>query len=119
MFILSYPLTTPSRIRNRIEVSESDISDEVLQEFIEDETAYLEAYAGKELSDSALAAAICTDRCAIRALVRLIDLHSEGEIFVMDVSNKGIILSDLRRDVKSMMPLLKDKIHLKPKNTTS
>jgi hypothetical protein len=40
-------ITTPARVRNRIQAAETDISDAVLNEFIADEQAFIEAYAWK------------------------------------------------------------------------
>jgi hypothetical protein len=40
-------ITTPARVRNRIQAAEADIPDEVLNEFIADEQAFAEAYAGR------------------------------------------------------------------------
>jgi hypothetical protein len=61
---------TPARVRNRIQAAEADISDEVLNEFIADEQAFIESYPGKTFAETdphfALARSICTDRCAAR-----------------------------------------------------
>jgi hypothetical protein len=43
---------TPARVRNRIQAAEAEISDDVLNEFIADEEAFVEAYAGKTFSDT-------------------------------------------------------------------
>ncbi len=71
----SMAITTPARVRNRIRAAEADISDDVLDEFIADEQAFVESYAGKTFADTdpqiALARSICTDRCAAKALVYL------------------------------------------------
>ena len=40
-------ITTPARVRNRIQAAEAEIADDVLNEFIADEQAFVEAYAGK------------------------------------------------------------------------
>jgi len=62
-------------VRNRIQALETDISDDVLNEFIADEQAFVESYAGKTFAEAdpqlGLARAICTDRCAAKALVYL------------------------------------------------
>ena len=59
-------ITTPARVRNRIHASEADISDDVLNEFIADEQAFVESYAGKTFADTdpqlGLARSICTNR---------------------------------------------------------
>ena len=66
-------ITTPARVRNRIQAAESDISDDVLNELIADEQAYIEAYAKNTFAESdpqfGLARSICTDRCAARAII--------------------------------------------------
>ena len=53
--------------------AEAEISDDVLNEFIADEQAFFESYAGKTFAEAdpqfALARSICTDRCAAKALV--------------------------------------------------
>ena len=68
-------ITTSARVRNRIQAAEGDISDAVLDEFIADEQAFIESYAGKTFAESdpqfGLARSICTDRCAAKALVYL------------------------------------------------
>jgi hypothetical protein len=46
-------ITTPARVRNRIQAIETDISDDVLTEFIADEQAFVESYAGKTFADTA------------------------------------------------------------------
>ena len=40
-------ITPPARVRNRILAAEAEIADDVLNEFIADEQAFVEAYAGK------------------------------------------------------------------------
>lgn len=68
-------ITTPARVRNRIQATESDISDDVLNELIADERAYIEAFAKTTFAESdsqfPLARAICTDRCAARAIIHI------------------------------------------------
>jgi len=63
------------RVRNRIQAAEADISDDVVNEFIADEQAFVETYAQKSFAESdpqlGLARSICTDRCAAKALVYL------------------------------------------------
>jgi len=67
--------STPARVRNRIRAAEAEISEDVLNEFIADEQAFVESYADKTFAESdpqiALARSICTDRCAAKALVYL------------------------------------------------
>jgi len=80
-------LTTPARVRNRIQATVSDVSDAVLNELIADEQAYLEAFAKKTFAEAdaqyALARSICTDRCAARALI-YIWVPTAGINYVID-----------------------------------
>jgi hypothetical protein len=66
-------ITTPARVRNRIQATESDISTDVLNELIADEQAYIEAFANNTFAEAdpqfGLARSICTDRCAARAII--------------------------------------------------
>jgi hypothetical protein len=66
-------ITTPARVRNRIQAAESDVSDDVLNELIADEQAYIEAFAQTTFAEAdpqyGLARSICTDRCAARAII--------------------------------------------------
>jgi hypothetical protein len=45
-------ITTPARVRNRIQATEVDISDDVLNELIADEQAFVEAYVEKTFAES-------------------------------------------------------------------
>jgi hypothetical protein len=45
-------ITTPARVRNRIQAAEAEISDDVLNEFIADEQAFVESYAGKTFAET-------------------------------------------------------------------
>jgi hypothetical protein len=80
-------ITTPARVRNRIHATETEISDEVLNELIADELAFVEAYAQKTFAESdpqtGLACSICTDRCAAKALVYL-SAPSAGISYTID-----------------------------------
>jgi hypothetical protein len=80
-------ITTPIRVRNRIQAAEADISDDVLNEFIADEQAFIEAYAQKTFPESdpqfGLARSICTDRCAAKGLV-FITAPSAGVTYTID-----------------------------------
>jgi len=66
-------ITTPTRVRNRIQTAEAKISDDVLIEFIADEQAFIESFAGKTFPEAdpqfALGRSICTDRCVAKALL--------------------------------------------------
>ena len=57
------------------QAAEAEIADDVLDEFIADEKAFIESYAGKTFTEAdpqvALARSICTDRCIAKALVVL------------------------------------------------
>jgi hypothetical protein len=68
-------ITTPARVRNRIQAAQAEIADDVLNEFIADEQAFVESYAGKTFAEAdpqiGLVRSICTDRCAAKALVYL------------------------------------------------
>jgi hypothetical protein len=73
-------------VRNRIQAAEAEISEDVLNEFIADEQAF-ESYAGKTFQETDpqffLARAICTDRCAAKALVYL-SAPSAGISYTID-----------------------------------
>jgi hypothetical protein len=114
-------LTTPDRIRNRIDVESSDLPNYVLSEFIADETAFLEVYAESDnLDGSTLAQTICTDKCAIRALIYLSTIQEEESLFEVDTSKKArLLIETLRSNVETMLPLLKTKTRPKPKSTTN
>jgi len=47
-------ITTPARVRNRIQAAESDISEDVLDKFIADEQAFVETYACKTFPETDL-----------------------------------------------------------------
>jgi len=126
-------LTTPARIRNRIDVKEADISDDVLNEFIEDEQAFIEGYAKKTflVSDSqfGIARSVCTDRCAVKALMRLLNIPAAGLIYSIDelkidksdpASNRLLMLRDIYNHTNDQLILLRpQKYHiLRPKSST-
>ena len=73
-------LTTAARVRNRINATDSDISDSELSEFIADEQAYIEECAEKTFAESdaqfGLARSVCTDRCAAKALIHILGLSA-------------------------------------------
>ena len=71
-------ITTPARVRNRIQAAEVEIADGVLDEFIAEprrRAGLRRIYACKTFPETdpqfALARSICTDRCAAKALVFL------------------------------------------------
>jgi len=72
-------LTTASRVRNRVNLTKYDIPDSVIQEFIDDDQAYIEEFAQKTFPESdpqfGIARNVCTDRGAARALLYLEHLN--------------------------------------------
>jgi hypothetical protein len=125
------PLSTPSRIRNRINASVSDISDAILSEYIEDEQANVEKYAKTTFSDTdpdfGIARSICTDRCAARALLYSAGI-SAGMIYTIDelridksdpAANKLLNARELWAHAEKQLLLLKPPSSLRPKVSTS
>jgi hypothetical protein len=125
------PLSTPSRIRNRINASASDISDAILSEYIEDEQANVEKYAKTTFSDAdpdfGIARSICTDRCAARALLYSAGI-SAGMIYTIDelridksdpAANKLLNARELWAHAEEQLSLLKPASSLRPKASTS
>lgn len=124
-------LTTAARIRNRIKASESDISDAVLTEFIADEQAYIESYAGKIFAESDsqfnLARSVCTDRCAAKALLHIAGI-SAGIIYSIDElkidkSDRAATKLSMARDIwdraEEQLLLLKPASSLRPRSSTA
>ena len=124
-------LTTPARIRNRINAAIGDISDAVLAEFITDEQAYIEGYAGKEFAESDsqfnLARSVCTDRCAAKALLFIAGL-SAGIIYSIDElkidkSDRAATKLSMARDIwdraEEQLLLLKPASSLRPRSSTA
>jgi len=78
-------LTTPARVRNRINVKEADISDAALTELIEDAQAFIEGKAERTFaasdSDYNLARAACTDLSAAYCLIRMLGGDYSGLTF--------------------------------------
>ena len=124
-------LTTPSRVRNRIRASESDISNIVLAQFIEDERAFIENYAQNNFSvyddDFDLARSICTDRCAAKALLHIAGI-SAGIVYSIDElkidkSDRAATKLSMARDIwdhaKEQLLLLKPASSLRPKSSTA
>ena len=124
-------LTTPGRVRNRIQTVEAEISDDVLNEYIADEQAFIETYAGKTFPESdpqfALARSICTDRCAAKALVYL-SAPSAGISYTIDElkvdksdpanANLSLAKSLWSRAVEQLQ-LLSPSTRLRPKSSTA
>ena len=124
-------LTTATRIRNRINAAIGDISDAVLTEFITDEQANIEGYAGKVFAESDsqfnLARSICTDRCAAKALLHIAGI-SAGIIYSIDelkidksdrAANKLSMARDIWLRAKEQLLLLKPASSLRPKSSTA
>lgn len=123
-------LTTAARVRNRINASESNISDAILAEYIADEQAYIEDYAEKTFAESDsqfnLARSICTDRCAAKALLFINGL-SAGIVYSIDElkidktdPTKLEMAKSLWIHAEEQLLLLKPKVsRLRPKASTS
>lgn len=124
-------LSTPSRVRNRIKATESDISDAVLTEFIEDEQVNIENYAKTifAASDSyfGTARSICTDRCAAKALLHIAGI-SAGIVYTIDelkidksdpAANKLLTARELWLHAEEQLLLLKPSVSLRPRASTS
>jgi len=124
-------ITTPARVRNRIQATEAEISDDVLNEFIADEQAFIEAYAQKTFTDTdsqlPLARSICTDRCAAKALVFL-SAPSAGISYTIDElkvdksdpANANLVLAkSLWTHAEEQLLLLNPSTRLRPRTSTS
>lgn len=125
-------LTTPSRVRNRINVQETDISDEIVNEFIEDSQATIEAYAERTfaVSDSLFGTArtICTELAGCKSLIHFLNLPGAGISYTIDElridksdyrSNKVSLLRLMWQRADELMPLLKSKEIVLPRSSTS
>jgi len=124
-------LTTAARIRNRINAAEGDISGAVLTEFIADEQAYIESYAGKIFAESdsqfALARSVCTDRCASKVLLHIAGI-SAGIVYSIDElkidkSDRAATKLSMARDIwdhaNEQLLLLKPVSSLRPRSSTA
>jgi hypothetical protein len=125
-------LTTPSRVRNRINVEESDISDENIDEYIEDAQADIEAYAERTFAASddlfGTARSVCTDRAACKALIYFLNLPGAGISYTIDElridksdyrSNKVSLLRMMWARADKNLLLLAPTVTLEPKSTTA
>jgi hypothetical protein len=126
-------LTTPSRVRNRINVTESDISDANIDEYIEDSQADIEAYAERTFAITddlfGTARSVCTDRAACKALIFFLNLAGAGISYTIDElridksdyrSNKVSLLRMMwARADKNLLLLAPTVATLEPKSTTS
>lgn len=124
-------LSTPSRVRNRIKASESDIGDAIITQFIEDEQANIENYAKTTFAESdsnfGTARSICTDRCAARALLHVAGI-SAGIIYTIDelkidksdpAANKLLTAREFWLHAEEQLLLLKPASSLRPRASTS
>lgn len=125
-------LSTPSRVRNRINVEEADISSEIITEFIEDTQATIELYAGHSFAETdtlfGTARTICTELAACKALIHFLNLPGAGISYTIDElridksdyrSNKVSLLRLMWTRADELMPLLKPQITLLPRNPTA
>jgi len=124
-------ITTPTRVRNRIQAAEAEIADDVLNEFIADEQAFIESYAAKTFPEAdpqlALAHSICTDRCAAKALVYL-SAPSAGISYTIDElkvdksdpANANLSLAkSLWTHAQEQLALLNPATRLRPRSSTA
>lgn len=125
-------LSTPSRVRNRINVEESDISDVIIGEFIEDAQADIEAYAKRTFAVSddlfGTARSVCTDRAACKSLIYFLNLPGAGISYTIDElridksdfrSNKVSLLKMMWARADKNVLLLAPSTTLKPRSTTA
>lgn len=125
-------LSTPSRVRNRINVVESDISDVIIDEFIEDAQADIEAYAKRTFAASddlfGTARSVCTDRAACKSLIYFLNLPGAGISYTIDElridksdfrSNKVSLLRMMWNRADKNILLLAPTTTLKPRSTTA
>lgn len=125
-------LTTPSRVRNRINVDESDISDAVINEYIEDAQSNIESYAGRTFAVAdtlfGTARSVCTDRAACQALIFFLNIPGAGISYTID--ELRIDKSDFRSNKVSLLRMMWDRADtnilllaptttLKPKSSTA
>jgi hypothetical protein len=124
-------ITTPARVRNRIQAAEAEIADDVINEYIADEQAFIEAYAQKTFAESnpqfGLARSICTDRCAAKALVFL-SAPSAGISYTIDElkvdksdpANANLVLAkSLWTHAEEQLKLLNPATRSRPRASTS
>jgi len=125
-------LTTPSRVRNRINVDEEDISNDVITEFIEDAQATIEVYAGRVFVQTdalfGTARTICTELSSCKALIHFLNLPGAGISYTIDElridksdyrSNKVSLLRLMWARADELMPLLKPKVLLLAMSSTA
>ena len=126
-------LSTPDRVRNRINVEESDIPDDKIDEYIEDAQADIEAYAERTFNVGddlyGTARSVCTDRAACSALTFFLNLSSAGISYTIDElridksdyrSNKVSLLRMMwARADKNILLLAPSSVLLQPKASTA
>lgn len=124
-------LTTPDRVRNRINVQATDIADDIVTEFIEDSQTTIEAYADRIFSESDVlfgtARTICTELAGCKALIHFLNLPGAGISYTIDGlridksdyrSNKVSLLRLMWARADDLMPLLISKVILEPRSST-
>lgn len=122
-------LSTPSRVRNRINASISDIADAIVVEYIEDVQAAIETYAETTFAVTddlfGIARSVCTDRAACRALVYILDAAGSGISYSIDElridkagSNKTSLLEIMSDRADKNILLLEPTPTLMPKSST-
>ena len=125
--------TTPDRVRNRINVQSTDITDAIVNEFIEDSQASIEAFAERtfDVSDSLFGTArtVCTELAACKSLIHFLNLPGAGISYTIDElridksdyrSNKVSLLRLMWQRADDLMPLLKPAVKsLVPISSTS
>ncbi len=127
-------ITTPALAGYAIafsQAAEVEIADDVLNELITDEQAFIESYAGKTFAEAdpqiGLARSICTDRCAAKALVFL-SAPSAGISYTIDElkvdksdpANANLVLAkSLWTHAEEQLALLNPAARLRPRSSTA
>jgi hypothetical protein len=124
-------LSTPARVRNRIQASDLDVSDAILSELIEDAQAFIEGKAGRSFSSSDsdynLARSACTDLAAAYALISMLGGSYSGLTFQEAEVNlnsqqdtKTGLIRQYLSQVRASLDILKpQETSLRPKSSTS
>ena len=124
-------LTTPQVVRDRIGFTTADLTDEVLQKYIDDAQAYIEAYANKIFTVGEpkykLASAVCSDMAAMYAIVRLSGGKTAGLNYSIDelridkkeqLDSRLRIIFELKMRAKENLSLLLEEDILLPTTST-
>lgn len=81
-------LTTPDRVRNALGYSDPTLTDQILNQYIEDSQAYIERVTRTVFYQTnplyALARAICTDLACVHAIIRPAGGTIEGLDYTID-----------------------------------